>query len=72
MHKPLDAEVRELLEARKGDWKAVAEGSGVSYSWLSKFMNGHIDNPGFATLSNLRRYLAVGCVSGGESSKTAA
>jgi len=51
--KPLDARVRDALIARKGDWAAVAKDSGVSYSWLSKFVNGHIDNPGFATLTKL-------------------
>jgi len=54
---PLDAKVRALLESRKGDWQAVADASGVSYSWLSKFFNGHIDNPGYATLRKLEAYL---------------
>lgn len=58
MTKPLDIEVRDLLIARKGEWKSVADGSGVSYSWISKFMNEHIDNPGFSTLTTLRNYLA--------------
>lgn len=49
----LDQQVLALLNARKGDWQAVAEASGVSYSWLSKFANGHIGNPGFATLMKL-------------------
>ena len=57
MHAPLDHHVRNLLVARKGDWQAVAEGSGVSYSWLSKFSNGHIDNPGYQTLVKLRTFL---------------
>lgn len=57
MDTPLDAEVRNLLERRKGEWQAVADASGVSYSWLSKFYNGHIDNPGYATLCKLRAYL---------------
>lgn len=60
MNTSLDSEVRAQLEARKGDWQAVAKGSGVSYSWISKFMNGHIDNPGFATLKSLHGYLATG------------
>ena len=54
---PLDLHVRALLDGRKGDWQAVADGAGVSYSWLSKFFNGHIDNPGFATLTKLRDFL---------------
>lgn len=42
---------------RRGDWAEIAAGSGVSYSWLSKFANGHIPNPGFATLCKLHDYL---------------
>lgn len=53
----LDQLVLGLLEARRGDWQAVAEASGVSYSWLSKFANGHIPNPGFATLTKLHENL---------------
>ncbi len=58
MSTQLDTEVLRLLEARRGEWKQIADGSGVSYSWLSKFANGHIDNPGFATLTKLHGYLA--------------
>lgn len=36
---------------------AVAEKAKVSYSWLSKFFNGHIDNPGYATLTRLHACL---------------
>lgn len=57
MDKPLDVEVKTLLEARKGDWQSIAAGAGVSYSWLSKFTNGHIPNPGYATLKKLRDYI---------------
>ena len=53
MHTNLDQIVRDLLGARKGDWQALATASDVSYSWLSKFYNGHIPNPGFATLKKL-------------------
>lgn len=58
MEIPLDEQVRAQLVVRKGDWLRVAEGAGVSHSWLSKFVNGHIDNPGYATLVRLRDYLA--------------
>ena len=53
MSKNLDQIVLQLLNARRGDWQAVSDASGVSYSWLSKFLNGHIDNPGYATLTKL-------------------
>lgn len=59
MDESLDTEVMKLLADRKGEWQAIAKdtASGVSYSWLSKFANGHIDNPGYATLRTLRDYL---------------
>jgi transcriptional regulator with XRE-family HTH domain len=53
----LDTNVRDALVARKGDWQRIANESGVSYSWLSKFVNGHIDNPGFGTLKRLHAHL---------------
>ena len=53
----LDQTVLALLEARKGEWQTVAAVSGVSYSWLSKFANGHIANPGFMTLTKLHEAL---------------
>lgn len=59
MSTSFDVEVRQLLAARKGDWQAVAEKSGVSYSWLSKFVNGHIPNPGFGTLTKLHAHLTA-------------
>ncbi len=59
MKQDLDERVRELLHKRRGDWKAVADGSGVSYSWLSKFANGHITNPGYSTLRKLESFLKL-------------
>lgn len=58
MANKFDSQVKALLERRRGDWTEIAAGSGVSYSWLSKFANGHIPNPGFATLCKLHNYLA--------------
>jgi transcriptional regulator with XRE-family HTH domain len=45
--------VRDKLEACKGHWDLVAAESGVSYSWLSKFANGHVENPGANTLQRV-------------------
>lgn len=53
----LDTQVLETLEQRRGDWKRIADGSGVSYSWISQFARGRIPNPGYATLTKLREYL---------------
>lgn len=57
MSTDLDQIVLGLLNARKGDWQAVASEARVSYSWLSKFANGHIENPGFGTLTKLHEAL---------------
>lgn len=53
----LDEQVRAALKARKGDWLRIAEQARVSHSWLSKFVNGRIENPGFATLRRLHLLL---------------
>lgn len=57
MSTKLDEEVRSELNKRRGDWLVIAESADVSHSWISKFVNGHIPNPGFGTLSKLRDYL---------------
>lgn len=59
MSTELDQQVKAALSARKGQWEEVATQTGVSYSWISKFMNGHIKNPGFATLKSLHSVLCV-------------
>jgi hypothetical protein len=51
------SEVKALLESRRGDWPAICLAAGVSHSWISKFVRGHIDNPGYLTLRNLREHL---------------
>lgn len=57
MSTDLDIQIRDALEARRGDWPAIARHSNVSYSWISKFVNGHIDNPGYETLKQLHAHL---------------
>lgn len=58
METDLDKQVRAALNERRGEWQAIAKASSVSYSWLSKFVNGHIENPGYETLKKLHRCLA--------------
>jgi len=60
MEKTLDLEVKAILESRRGDWQAIAMKADVSHSWLSKFVNGHIPNPGYATLKRLHECLTEG------------
>lgn len=48
-----ELKVRAELISRRGTWKEIAERSGVSYSWISKFANGHIPNPGMRTLNRI-------------------
>lgn len=57
MSKDLDAEVRDLLVARRGSWRQICVESGVSHSWISQFVRGKIPNPGYATLRDLHRSL---------------
>lgn len=53
----LDA-IKEL-QRLKGDWKAIADASGVTYSWLCKFAQDKIPNPGVLTLHKLELALSV-------------
>jgi len=49
----IDAHIRSNLNLRRGRWAELARQSGVSYSWLSKFARGLIENPGLRTLERL-------------------
>ena len=59
MEQALDIQVRALLNGRRGDWQGIAKQADVSYSWLSKFVNRHIDNPGYGTLKRIHAALTV-------------
>ncbi len=51
----LDVQVKALLEkSDRSEWHEIAERAEVSHSWLYKFVNGHIDNPGYKTLTRLK------------------
>ena len=50
-------DVKQRLIARKGDWLEVAKHSGVSHSWIVKFADGQIKNPGHLTLTKLKETL---------------
>jgi len=58
MKTPIDTTIRNRLNARRGNWRELANQSGVSYSWLSKFARGCIANPGLRTLERLEDVLA--------------
>lgn len=49
----LDKDVRSALEARRGQWRLIAAQAEVSHSWISQFMRGRVQNPGFQTLLRL-------------------
>lgn len=53
MSKNFDTTIKGQLELRRGEWLEIANRAGVSHSWISKFVNGHIPNPGYATLMKL-------------------
>lgn len=59
MNTPLDQEIRNRLLARRGEWPAIATTSGISHSWISKFVRRQIPNPGYATLTRLGVVLGV-------------
>lgn len=52
----LTSQVIRRLQAVKGSWRAVAEDTGVSYSWLCKFAQGHISNPGARRIERILWY----------------
>ena len=59
----LDREVRRLINEQRGKpgrWQAIADESGVSYSWIAKFARGKFANPGYATLKRLYLLLLLG------------
>ena len=48
-------EVRDALNARKGEWKEIAGIAGVPYSTLAKVAQGFTDDPRISTVDALRR-----------------
>lgn len=49
-------DVKNRLLARKGEWKEISKASGVSLSWVVKFVDDQIANPGHLTLIKLNNY----------------
>jgi transcriptional regulator with XRE-family HTH domain len=58
MNNDLDQQLRLALEGCRGEWPAISARASVSYSWLSKFVNGRIPNPGYETLKKLHAAIA--------------
>lgn len=50
-------DVKKRLLARLGEWKEISKASGVSLSWIVKFVDGQIKNPGHLTLIKLQSFL---------------
>ena len=50
-------ELRNQLTARGRRLHKIAMESGISYSWLSKFRHGEINNPTVNRVTQLQRYL---------------
>lgn len=57
-------EVREGINARKGDWKQIARDvPGVSYSWISQVGRGaYKSEPSYTRLKAVADYLRTGKV----------
>lgn len=56
MHENMHEFVLEHLEATKGRWSEVAEGSGVSKRTLEKIARGEIEDPGVSHVQKLADY----------------
>lgn len=63
MSTKFDDAIRVHLVSCKGDWLEIAKQAGVSHSWMSKFVNNRIPNPGLRTLERLADALAMRRVS---------
>lgn len=59
MAKSMYETVLRLLDARKGDWRQIADGTGVPYSTLCKVAQGHIPSPSVHTIQTLYDYLTA-------------
>jgi len=53
----LIASVREELQSRKGEWPHIAAATNNSYSWLCKFAQGKMTNPGAKRLEAIEQFL---------------
>jgi transcriptional regulator with XRE-family HTH domain len=50
------AELRAYVRAHELSQEKLAREAGISYSWLSKFAQGQIDNPRAETIAKLEDY----------------
>lgn len=53
----LISNVRDRLQERKGEWPHIADATSISYSWLCKFGQGKMTNPGVKRLETIDRFL---------------
>lgn len=51
--------IKQELVARRGNWAPILSHTGLSMSWLSKFANGRITNPGVVTIEKLQAALSA-------------
>lgn len=56
----LAAHLRSRLNAEKGSWREIAEAAGLTYSWVTKFGNGELNNPTIGKLQRLYEYFYPG------------
>lgn len=45
--------VQRELQTKKGSWPTIAEKTGLDYSWLTKFAQGKIKDPGIQKIQRL-------------------
>ena len=49
--------VKEYLEDRRGDWPQIADEAGVTYTWMTKVVQGAIANPGVRDIQKILDYI---------------
>ena len=50
--------IKDYLEAHRGSWPQIAADAGVSYSWLTKLVQGQIPNPGIRDVQKVLDYIS--------------
>ena len=50
--------ISAYLEEHRGSWPKIAEESGVTYTWMTKIVQGNITNPGIRDIQKLLDYIA--------------
>lgn len=53
--------IQKALETNRGNWPQICAATGIDYSWLTKFAQGKIPNPGYKMIDALGRHFGIVC-----------